>query len=46
MATGLMLNSPAQVQTGRRLLAKYGSWDAVRKASVLVNGVWFVGRPQ
>lgn len=27
-----MLNTPAQIATGRKLLARFGSWDAVRQA--------------
>jgi hypothetical protein len=37
-----MMNTPAQIATGRKLLARYGSWDAVRAASILRNGVWLV----
>lgn len=39
------MNTPAQIATGRRLLARFGSWDAVRANSRLVNGVWIV-RPR
>lgn len=35
-------NTPAQIATGRRLLARLGSWDAIRASSLLVNGVWIV----
>lgn len=39
----MRLNSPAQMETGRRLIAKYGSWSAVRENSVRQsNGVWVV----
>lgn len=36
------MNNPAQIATGRRLLDRYGSWDAVRANSILRNGVWLV----
>lgn len=38
----MSLNTPAQIATGRKLLARYGSWDAVRANSILRNGVWLV----
>lgn len=36
------MNNAAQIATGRRLLARYGSWDAVKANSILRNGVWLV----
>lgn len=36
------MNGAAKIATGRRLLARFGSWDAVRANSRLVNGVWIV----
>ena len=35
-----MINTPAQIATGRKLLARFGSWDAVRANSIYWNGVW------
>ena len=29
----MRLNTPEQVANGRRLLARYGSWDRIRAAS-------------
>lgn len=37
-----MFNTPAQIATGRKLLARFGSWGAVRAASIFRNGVWLV----
>lgn len=37
-------NTPAQIATGTALILRYGSWSAVREASVRVPGGVFVVR--
>lgn len=37
-----MINTPAHIATGRRLLTRFAAWDAVKANSILRNGVWLV----
>jgi hypothetical protein len=36
----MRLNTEKAIQLGRKLHAKYGSWENIRKHSTYVDGVW------
>lgn len=40
----MRVNTPESLATARRVYARYGSWQKVREASRLVDGVYLIER--